>query len=391
LFEYDLGNHTLTVTATDNAGNIATVNVSFTVVDDVPPEISITEPTPRDYSYTEDITLDFSATDEKSGIASITAELDGTPVTDGQIIDLFEYDLGNHTLTVTATDNAGNIAGASVTFRVIDDVPPIVTITSPADGARVNLTVTINATATDEKSSPTEIISVLINGEEVATTVPYDWDTTQYVGGQYNIAVKARDQADNIGSDSIDVTVDSPLWLKSGTIAKLEAAKTGDKKIDKETDRIIKHIQNSLKGSLWIDDWHLAVKHGKKIFHEEHTAVKHIQKETKKKSTPDEVKTIYVEVISDLVKADELLAKVAIKDAKNTPISDPHKGKIVNHEIEMAEKELAKAYEELEKDRPDKAIKKFEKAWEHAQHAIKHAQKEAKARGSNKTPPWKLL
>ncbi len=189
--------------------------------------------------------------------------------------------------------------------------------------------------------------------------------------------------------DIIVITVVNPKLLKECSITTLEDAKTGDKKIDKEIDRIIEHIEKSLEdkknGSLWTDDRHLVGEpEGKKVFHEEHTAVKHIQKEINKTDTPEELKVVYEGVINDLVDADKLLAKTAIEDAKNTPVLDPKKQKKVDHEITKAEEEFSKALEEISKDKPDKAIKKFEKAWEHAQHAIKHAQEVPKGKGGEK-------
>lgn len=182
------------------------------------------------------------------------------------------------------------------------------------------------------------------------------------------------------------VTVANPKLLKEHSITTLESAKIGDKKIDKEIDRIINHIQKSLEdkknGSLWIDDWHLVGEpEGKKVFHEEHTAVKHMQKEINKADTPEDLKVVYEKVIDDLVEADKLLAKTAIADAKNRPVLDSKKQKKVDHEIAKAEEEFSKGLEEISKGRPDKAIKKFEKAWEHAQHAIKHAQEVPKGKG----------
>ena len=183
----------------------------------------------------------------------------------------------------------------------------------------------------------------------------------------------------------VSLKVANPKLLKEHSITELESAKAGDKKIDKEIDKIIKHIQRSLEdkknGSLWIDDWHIVVKHGKKVFHEEHTAVKHMQKEINKTDMPEELKVVYKEIINDLVEADKLLAKTAIEDAKNTTVLDPKKQKKVDNEIAKAEEEFNKALEEITKERPDKAIKKFEKAWEHAQHAIKHAQEVPKGKG----------
>jgi hypothetical protein len=44
--------------------------------------------------------------------------LDGVPVTNGQIIDLYTLPLGAHTLTVNAVDNVGNQSSKSVTVNV---------------------------------------------------------------------------------------------------------------------------------------------------------------------------------------------------------------------------------------------------------------------------------
>jgi uncharacterized repeat protein (TIGR01451 family) len=47
------------------------------------------------------------------------ATLDGTPVTNGQVIDLSTLAAGDHTLTVVATDFYGNTTTKSVTFSVL--------------------------------------------------------------------------------------------------------------------------------------------------------------------------------------------------------------------------------------------------------------------------------
>ncbi len=86
------------------------------ITDTTPPVITITSPTPT--STGRWLTLDFGATDDISGVGSIWADLDGIPVTDGQVIDTFNLTVGDHTLTVNAVDKAGNSSSASVTFSV---------------------------------------------------------------------------------------------------------------------------------------------------------------------------------------------------------------------------------------------------------------------------------
>lgn len=83
------------------------------------PVITITSPTPATYLHTALLTLGFSATDTGgSGLKSVWADLDGVPVTNGQVIDLLTLTVGNHTLTVNAIDNSYNQSSSSVTFTV---------------------------------------------------------------------------------------------------------------------------------------------------------------------------------------------------------------------------------------------------------------------------------
>ncbi len=88
---------------------------------------------------------------------------------------------------------------------------------------------------------------------------------------------------------------------------------------------------------------------------------------------PEELKKVLKEVIAKLVKADTILAKVSIADAKATPVKNLRHEKIVKWLIGKAEKELTKAKKELTKERPDRAISGLAKSWLHSQLAIKLA------------------
>jgi hypothetical protein len=88
------------------------------IADEVGPVITITSPTAKSYLHSKIISASFSATDTPAGVATVTATLDGTAIANGKAIDLLKYKLGNHTLTVTAIDKAGNTAVKSVTFKV---------------------------------------------------------------------------------------------------------------------------------------------------------------------------------------------------------------------------------------------------------------------------------
>lgn len=194
------------------------------------------------------------------------------------------------------------------------------------------------------------------------------------------------------------VIVKSPKTFKEDAISELEAAKSGDKKIDKKIDKIIWFINRSLDEKLWVDASHLVFfekdfenfnekefeelfdksewtgpKSGILVFHYEKEAVKLMMNEIKFKETPAELKSVFEKVIAKLVKADRLLAKVSLYDAKNTPIKNPKFERMVKRQIEKAAEELIKAENELTKNRPDKAIMRFGKSCLHSQLAIKFA------------------
>jgi hypothetical protein len=97
--------------------------------DTVAPVITIESPKAEAYLHPDFLTLKFSAVDgpngttpsfaAPSGVKTLVADLDGTPVTNDQVIDLYTLSLGDHTLMVTAVDFYGNTATQSVTFSVM--------------------------------------------------------------------------------------------------------------------------------------------------------------------------------------------------------------------------------------------------------------------------------
>lgn len=66
------------------------------------------------------VSFQFSAVDPLSGVASITADVDGTPVTNGQVV--YGLSLGTHILTVTAVDNCGNSSTQVQSFSIMNSV-----------------------------------------------------------------------------------------------------------------------------------------------------------------------------------------------------------------------------------------------------------------------------
>jgi len=122
------GAHTIVVNATDAAGNRAAVSVQVTV-DTTAPSLAITSPTTGASVSTPDI------------LVTGTAEAGSTVVVDGYAVALsgggtFSIELplspGTNTITVTATDPAGNVASRSVVVSYAVPAAPASQSSTPA-------------------------------------------------------------------------------------------------------------------------------------------------------------------------------------------------------------------------------------------------------------------
>lgn len=121
------GTHTFTLTASDAAGNVATAVRSF-VVDTTPPTLSITSPVSGQYLTSANLSATFTVGTDSVGQ---TCQMDSGAI-DSACVSPKTYSgltNGDHTLTITARDAAGNVRNAAVTFTV-SAVPPSLTLTT---------------------------------------------------------------------------------------------------------------------------------------------------------------------------------------------------------------------------------------------------------------------
>ncbi|WP_028661477.1 ThuA domain-containing protein [Saccharomonospora saliphila] len=100
------------------------------ITDDQPPSVRVSGVTDgATLGDSNTVTLGWEATDEGSGVARTAATLDGDAIENGTELALHTLELGEHELTVTATDEAGNTAEHTVTFTVttsLDDLRALV-------------------------------------------------------------------------------------------------------------------------------------------------------------------------------------------------------------------------------------------------------------------------
>ena len=192
---------TITVTATDAAGNSAQINA--TIMGDVTaPAVSINSPVA---GITNDSTPTLSYATEPE--AAVVVKVDGAVVVTGNNQALAALTDGEHTIRVEATDTAGNTGFAVVTFTV-DTVAPAVAIdpvTTPTNQTSQTITGTV------ENGS---VVTVSATAPASAGTVSYPtagtWSSviTGMAEGATTITATATDAAGNSAQTNATITVD---------------------------------------------------------------------------------------------------------------------------------------------------------------------------------------
>lgn len=99
---------------------------------------------------------------------------------------------------------AGSGSTTTPTPPTGDTIAPTVTISSPADGARIGNTTNISASASDNISVTR--YEIWIDGVRKATTSTYSWNSKKASRGTHTITAKAFDAAGNVGQKSINIT-----------------------------------------------------------------------------------------------------------------------------------------------------------------------------------------
>ena len=131
---------------------------------------------------------------------SIAASLDGAPFAGGTAVD----HEGNHLLTATATDSAGQVVAASVSFRVDLSAGPTVSIAEPADGA------TLAGPAVDVRGTAIGAVGISVDGREATLSAEGSWIATAVPlpsDGVHDLVAVARDADGRTASASRSVVV----------------------------------------------------------------------------------------------------------------------------------------------------------------------------------------
>jgi glucose/arabinose dehydrogenase len=183
-----------------------------------PPAVALTTPS-NNATVTQGVEIQLAATatdaDGNTTIAGVEFFENGTKIGSTDTTAPYRRNwtpatLGTRTLTARATDDQGaTTTSAAVTVTVEaatgDAVPPIATLTAPADrAAGLGGTIALIATATDNVGVAS--VEFQVDGEPVGggpdTTAPYGVPlvTDLYPSGQHVVRARARDAAGNVSA-----------------------------------------------------------------------------------------------------------------------------------------------------------------------------------------------
>jgi len=209
------GTHTVTVSAYDVAGNIATATVSFGV-DSAIPLLAFTAPAQGAWLSASVVTATWQGTDSLSGLDHFETAIDGGPfsnagtATSKQFTGLAD---GPHTLAVLAYDVAGNVATANVGFSV-DTTSPTLTLTTPTEGSWVNTSAVVVTWQGSDGLSGLDHYEAMIDGGSWSTTgTAASIQFNNLTEGSHTVTVLAYDVAGNFAMAAVNFAVDtvSPL------------------------------------------------------------------------------------------------------------------------------------------------------------------------------------
>ena len=191
------GANTITVSATDSAGNHSELVQSITR-DSLPP--SLTVQTPSNGSITREVLVTGNTSDLNLLSSGVTINGNSTAVAqDGSFAGAVLLPDGENEIEVVATDSAGNLNRVVRTVNV-DTAPPVIGDLEPQDNQLVESPATVRGRVTDATH-----VSVSVNG--LAASVASDgWFTAENVilaQGNNSVSLKAVDEAGNESTTSL--------------------------------------------------------------------------------------------------------------------------------------------------------------------------------------------
>ena len=209
LFE---GTHNITIVVWDTEGKSDWDSIII-YVDLTEPTVNIVSP--PNGSYVRGV-LDIELNVEEQFLENVTLYIDGVSVYTGfsnSIIhpwDTTTVEDGKHIIKAVAYDRAGN-RGYDLIIVFVDNTAPTVEWISPNNSSLISGAIQVSMKISEDNlySASLSINGSVVDAWSENNTHIYNWDTSGYTDGRYNLTVYAEDLAGNNVSSTIFVDVDN--------------------------------------------------------------------------------------------------------------------------------------------------------------------------------------
>lgn len=226
--------YAMALKAEDQAGNITTIDqkhatfgekMKLDVNEKVPPVIVVSRPGAGAFLTNQTVQIQFDITDNDSGVnpdsislqidslAAVTADLVKEEITNGYRCT-YSATLkdGSHTIKINAKDYDDNMATQKTVGFKVDTVPPVLNISTPAQGLVTNKQSCIVTGITNDATSGPVTVAVRLNTvDQGAVTVGGDGSFSKTVTlktGENTIYVKTTDKAGKYSEVTRKITYD---------------------------------------------------------------------------------------------------------------------------------------------------------------------------------------
>lgn len=192
------GPHTFYVRAIDTAGNTSPVESVSWIIDLTPPVLNLAS-TPAAITNQTSSSFTFSASDSSGvAVAGFTCQLDSSAASACISPYLSVLSAGNHTITITTTDAAGNSASQTYTW-IIDTIAPTASISSGPASITNSQTASISFTGADTGGGSVSGFECQLDGAGYSPCSS-PRSLSSLTAGAHSFNVRARDTAGNTGN-----------------------------------------------------------------------------------------------------------------------------------------------------------------------------------------------
>ncbi len=231
---FDEGSHSVTLIAADAVGNSSSTTVSNILVDLTPPTLAL-DANLEGKVVSGTISISGNISDQY-GLANAALSVGSSQVQSWAFDSPIFYNLntatfadGDLAITLNAVDNVGNVSSEVTRNIVVDNTPPVITISSPQNGDFINSSFYVRGIATDATSGIGDTVyNDPYDGSQFTTDVEVLVDGVHYDGaglssgnsfaqeininvlseGAHTITVKVTDIAGHISSETVSIVID---------------------------------------------------------------------------------------------------------------------------------------------------------------------------------------